>query len=300
MLRKTPQHPNALSPQAWAAFMPTPAQLSSEDSGWASITARRHQHPPSGYIQPPPLAAHFIVIHLDTPGDLGVKLNGQWLRGHSQPGQISIMSANQENAWEWTSAIDSLHVCLDPQVLKRIARDIDMAGFELVDGIGLENKAIYNIGLGLLDELRGEKLGSRAYVEALTQTFCLELLRSHCNLHPDEPDERLALSPHKLKAALDFVEGHLAQNISVEDIAAAARTSHFHFAHTFRQAMGVSPYHYLLQRRIERAKVLLRETDAPISEVALATGFSSQSHFTACFHRTSQETPKRFRERSDA
>lgn len=296
MIRKGP-HPDALSPQAWAAFMPTPAQLSSDDSGWAAITARRHQHPPRGNIQPPPLASHFIVIHLDTPGDLGVRLNGQWLRGHSSPGQISIMSANQENAWEWSSAIDSLHVCLDPQMLQRTARDIDMSAFELVDGIGLENKAIYNIGLGLLDELRGEKIGSAAYVQALTQTFCLELLRGHCNVYPNEPDERLALSPHKLKAALDFVESHLAQNISVEDIASAAKISPCHFAHTFRRAMGVSPYHYLLQRRIERAKCLLRETDAAISDVALATGFSSQSHFTACFRRTSQQTPRRFRER---
>ncbi|WP_207885704.1 AraC family transcriptional regulator [Pseudomonas sp. 30_B] len=296
MLRKS-QHPDALSPQEWASFMPTPAQTSSDSHGWTSITARRHLHPNRGHIEPPPLAAHFIVIHLETPGDLGVRLNGEWLRGHSRPGQISIMSANQENAWEWSSAIDSLHVCLDPQVLRRTAREADFPAFELNDGIGLENPAIYNIGLGLLDELHGNKPGSRAYVQALTQTFCLELLRGHCNLLTEEPDERLALSPHKLKAALDFVEASLAQNISVEDIATAAHSSPCHFAHTFRKAMGVSPYHYLLQRRIERAKVLLRETDARISDVALATGFSSQSHFTACFHRTCREPPGRFRQR---
>lgn len=288
-------HPGALSPDAWANFMPTPAQVASTGEQWGPLALRRHRHPPSGRVQPPPLAAHFIVIHLDTPCELGVQLNGQWLRGHTCPGQISIMSANQENLWEWNAAIDSLHVSLDPRLLQKAAHESALDAFELVDGIGLDSKPIYDIGLKLLDELTDVKIGSQRYVEALTQTLCLELLRAHCVFHPDEPGERITLSPRRLKAALEFIENNLERNLSVEDIAQAAHSGAFHFAHTFRQAMGVSPYHYLLQRRIERAKTLLRETDTKIIDVAIATGFSSQSHFASCFRKYCNETPRRFR-----
>jgi AraC family transcriptional regulator len=69
------------------------------------------------------------------------------------------------------------------------------------------------------------------------------------------------------------------------------------FARRFRATTGHPPYRYVLRRRVERAAALLRATDTSISEVALATGFSSQSHFTSAFKQPIGTTPSAYRRR---
>jgi len=71
--------------------------------------------------------------------------------------------------------------------------------------------------------------------------------------------------------------------------------SYFHFSRAFKQSMGMTPTNYIAERRIERAKKLMQETNLPISEIALRSGFSSQSHFTTSFRRLAGVTPRCFR-----
>lgn len=71
--------------------------------------------------------------------------------------------------------------------------------------------------------------------------------------------------------------------------------SPFHLAHVFKEAMGVAPHQYVIQRRVERAKQLLAATELPIAEIALAVGCASQSHFSALFHRATGITPQCYR-----
>jgi transcriptional regulator GlxA family with amidase domain len=67
--------------------------------------------------------------------------------------------------------------------------------------------------------------------------------------------------------------------------------STFHFARAFHQSMGIPPHSYVLRRRLEQVKHMLRETQLPLSEIALATGFSDQSHLARHFHRLTGVSP---------
>jgi transcriptional regulator GlxA family with amidase domain len=87
--------------------------------------------------------------------------------------------------------------------------------------------------------------------------------------------------------------------MSLDALAAMAGLSTHHFVRAFHQSVGMPPHSYLLSRRLEHAEQMLRETQLPLSEIALATGFSDQSHFARHFRRRTGMSPSlaRWRER---
>lgn len=108
--------------------------------------------------------------------------------------------------------------------------------------------------------------------------------------------EGARLSPHRLARAVEFMQAHIADDIGVAQIAAAASLSLFHFSRAFRNTTGLSPYRYLLQCRVARVRELLADGDRPLAEVAALAGFADQSHMTNMFKRWTGVTPLRYRQ----
>jgi len=110
---------------------------------------------------------------------------------------------------------------------------------------------------------------------------------------------RGGLPPVVTQRMCEYIESHLEQKIGLEGLAAMAALSTHHFARAFNQSMGIPPHSYLLSRRLERAERMLRETQLPLSEIAVATGFSDQSHLARHFRRRTGMSPRlaRWKER---
>jgi AraC-like DNA-binding protein len=106
---------------------------------------------------------------------------------------------------------------------------------------------------------------------------------------------RGGLSPTVTRRVCDYIEGHLDEKMRVDGLAALAGLSTDHFARAFHQSVGVPPHTYLLRRRLEHVEHMLRETRAPLSEIALATGFSDQSHLARHFRRWAGMSPRQVR-----
>lgn len=111
---------------------------------------------------------------------------------------------------------------------------------------------------------------------------------------------RAPLIKWRLKRAIEFIETNIDRPLLLEDLARAAGLSRMYFAAQFREAMGVTPHSYLLWCRIEKSKRMLESTNVPIVEVALATGFSNQAHFTVVFKRFAGMTPLQWRRQNPA
>jgi transcriptional regulator GlxA family with amidase domain len=95
--------------------------------------------------------------------------------------------------------------------------------------------------------------------------------------------------------AVEFLNDRLGEKISLEELANAAGLSQYHLIRVFKKSCGLTPHAYLTQQRINRASSLLKNGETPLSEIALATGFTDQCHFTKTFRSLTGATPGRFR-----
>lgn len=105
------------------------------------------------------------------------------------------------------------------------------------------------------------------------------------------PSQNRGLGDDAMRRVSAYIAAHITENISLEQLAAAACISRFHFARRFRARTGLSPMAYVNRERIEVAKHLLACRHARISNVAVAVGFFDQSHFTRVFRKLNGMPP---------
>jgi AraC family transcriptional regulator len=102
-------------------------------------------------------------------------------------------------------------------------------------------------------------------------------------------------SVRKLDRMLDFIDASLSEHLTLDNLAQRVGVSRAHFARRFRDLTGMSPHRYLMNRRVEKAKKLLKETRISLANIALEVGFSNQAHFSAAFHAMTGLTPSHYR-----
>jgi AraC family transcriptional regulator len=130
-------------------------------------------------------------------------------------------------------------------------------------------------------------------VESLGTALCIGVAR-HFLGHLPLPTSN-GLSPERLRRVRDYVEAHLDDDLSLTVLADIACLSPYHFSRSFKHAAGVGPHRYVILRRIERAKRMLRQTHQPLAMIAQHAGFADQSHLTQIFRREIGVTPGRYR-----
>jgi transcriptional regulator GlxA family with amidase domain len=114
-------------------------------------------------------------------------------------------------------------------------------------------------------------------------------------LSKSRPRIRGGLPPQALRRVREYVETHLDESISVDALARVAGLSMYHFARAFKQSEGLTPHDYLVRCRVRHAQNLLASTDLPLSEIALAAGFSDQSHCARRFRERVGISPSSYR-----
>jgi AraC-like DNA-binding protein len=109
------------------------------------------------------------------------------------------------------------------------------------------------------------------------------------------PVARGGLSPSVLRRVREYIDANLEANIGLDAIAKVAGLSRCHFVRAFRQSVGTTPHNFLMYRRFCKATEFITGTDLPLAEIALAAGFSDQSHFSRRFRQYLGVSPSAFR-----
>jgi AraC family transcriptional regulator len=162
---------------------------------------------------------------------------------------------------------------------------------------GFKDPAIGNIATQIADELRFETSCGDLLVEILADELALRLLSRHSSAAVDPLGRARhpnGLDPRRLERTLRYINEHLRDEITVEELASAASLSRFHFSRMFKATTGQSPSRFISHLRLELAKLLLSQ-GASIADAAFDCGFSSESNFIRSFRRAVGVTPGQFR-----
>jgi AraC family transcriptional regulator len=149
----------------------------------------------------------------------------------------------------------------------------------------------------LAEELREEAAGQELVVGALVEQALVQLLRRYANLRRSARLElsRAGLVDRRIRLAVELMHAHMHRDLALEEIAAAAHLSPFHFARLFKKLTGATPHAYLAALRAARAQALLAETDLPVTEVGARVGYMSSSHFARAFRQATGLSPRAYR-----
>lgn len=199
--------------------------------------------------------------------------------------------------WSFLHPVDCLQLSLPQDWLRRAAAQhgLDADRIRLRVGL-LPDDPFLTQGMQLLLTTMKWPRGVAMFTSSMGLALALRLLVMHGDeTRPAPPVARGGLPPHLLRRAQDFMNAHLATDLTLEEVARQVGVSPRHFARAFRQSVGLPPHQWLLRRRIDRARELLASGDSPLAEVAVRCGFADQSHFTSTFRRATGTTPGRYR-----
>jgi AraC family transcriptional regulator len=208
----------------------------------------------------------------------------------SKPGDVYIVPRAEPAAYHytWPGARDIFMILLAPWVLAKVALqalECDPDRVDLVVRNAHADPLLHALGQAFVSELQSGGIAGSLYLETLTQTLAVHLLRQHSTLAP-----RALPSAHdhvtgRLQRVLEFIDAHLHQSLTLAEIAAEVHLSSYHLARSFKQVLGVSLHQYIIEQRIERGRQLLESGNYTIGEVAKLVGFVDHSHFTQHFKR---------------
>lgn len=232
---------------------------------------------------------HTFSLYLQ--GGEGTRRLGQ-KGGRGSPGAVCVMPQAHSSNWEITSGFVFVHLYLPDaelrasfaEIFDRDARVMVLPELTFGDAPRLAG-ALRWLAAALTagDALSAEAAMAQAVVEALS---------SRPAHRP--PQVKGGLTPHLRRRIAEYVEARLDQPLRLADLAALVDMSIFHFQRVFSASHGISPQSWITRRRLDQARMLLR-SNTPIAQIAVACGFSNQSHMTRLFRSATGTTPAAYR-----
>jgi AraC family transcriptional regulator len=276
---------------------PQPPQVlfSSAERGWSALNADLVQIYP-GRSQAPGGDAHMLGMHFGRPVHADCCVGGRRSRGVQKQGDIGVVPAGTDGAWEDDAPCQILRMRLRPSLLEEVAEQLgrNTQRVELTPRFHLRDTRMEAIGWAIKADLEEETPSDPLYIDLLANALAVRLIEIGDTSHADpknSPTEQL--SPRQLRTLMDFIEANLDQKLRLADLASVAGMSATRLKTTFRNSTGTPVHRYVMGRRMEYARALLATTTMPASQVALAAGFAHQSHLSATMRRFLGRTPNK-------
>jgi AraC-like DNA-binding protein len=248
------------------------------------IEWRRHICDP---LLEPAIAEHAWHVHAGDCGQSRKDTGRDGVDGVLLPKSSCFVPAGNPLTWRGSWGMPRMVILLEVDGFDVFCGPTDAAAFR--ESLPAYDPVIDHF-IGLLSrEMKAGAQPQQRFLEAFEIMLFSYTKYRHCRL-AEEPSGRV----DDMVSLRGFVDSHIGEPLTIEMMASAINCTTYHLAHMVKSNTGLTPYRYVLARRIERAKRLLCEGAMPLCDVALACGFSSQPHFTSMFGKATGMTPKQF------
>lgn len=285
-----------ITPDELPVWVPGELTVDSAPLGWQGVRIRGYRYAPLD-VPIPGMRDYMIVAYKDGATQMNRRCTGDWRNERVARGCVSLLTHAAQSHWRWGEDIEVTHVYLSPETMAQVAADAydrHIKGVELRDVLRADDPVLVGIAAALAQESQEAGLGGRLFVEALKNHACVHILRHYANVIFREPASG-GLSHGQCRLLNQYMDENLDRNISLAELAGVVQLSVFHFTRKFRTEFGCPPHTYVMNRRIERAKVQLAKENIPLKAIAASCGFSDQSHMTRLFRRLLGVTPSDYR-----
>jgi AraC family transcriptional regulator len=223
--------------------------------------------------------SHFVGLELREPASL-----------------VWVLSRGTEHAVSFPRAAKRILLNLEPNLLQQASPENDRGrDVELINQGGRQDPQVEYILRALEADLQAGLPGGKLFGQSLLCALAVHLQRSYAVAPPKAAKPGNGLPRIRLNKVIEYIEAHLDREIALSALAQTAGMSPHYFCELFKQSVHVSPYQYVLRRRIEHAQKLLEEPSVTVFEAAMRSGFSDQSQFTKIFRRVVGVTPTSYR-----
>lgn len=161
--------------------------------------------------------------------------------------------------------------------------------------VGIDDPVIERLTALGRRELNEGGPGGRLYIEGLGSYLALHLSHRYGTSVHRASLAKGGLSPAQFRRVVDYIDAHLGDELGLFELSTVAGLSPHHFGEAFKASAGMPPHRYVMEKRVQQARELLRTEGLSLGEIAYIVGFSSQAHFTTQFRRMTGLTPGRFR-----
>lgn len=243
----------------------------------------------------------YLTLEINT--SLSTSVSYQFGDGKSEticwyPGDILIHPISQSSRWTWDKPHSTVVFFLPYFRLKQVMMESQSSRYQhpvLIPGIFRDDVKLKNLLVMIAQEMGDKDSNGPQYLAALIEATLIHLSKNFVtegNGHFEGPH---LLSSDQLERIREFVSDRLDTSICVAALADIAGVRVSQFPSMFRETVGMTPYQYVMQERIQRSEVLLKTTDLSLCDISYITGFSSQSHFTRTFRKHKAITPMSYR-----
>lgn len=280
-------------------FVPFTPSATSYGLEWNALRAVRYlKGSASGEFSMPPASRHGLVLTIQPAESLEAQYAGLTVKRPPVAGSINVLPAGSSVQWSRKGNMDALFIDLEPSLVARVAAesfDFDSSRTVLPPLCGLKVPELRSAMLAVDAELRAGGVGSSLLAESFATILTVYLIRHITGHRRHKASAGSVLTRHKLHTVIEYIMENLAGHPTLEQMAAIADLSPFHFARQFKAATGLAPHQYVIARRVQRAQELLRtDREVGLAEVAFRSGFANQSHFCFHFKRIVGVTPRQF------